>query len=533
MVRVIAFFFKSSWRKIVLASFFSSLSAGLNILSIKYLSDIITRPDLDLFYHVLSIVVFVSLSTVITIVIGRNITQHFEEKIADYRKELSSRILFSDYENVEKKLDRLVPVLMFEVGTIGSFGAFIPDVMVACFQMIAVIPYLFFLSWELTSITVALFVVVGMINILTLSFFKKREALLSKSRFRLHYVLDKMEKGVKDLMMNYSHTNRFIENSIDPPSRESAGHSLKLFMARVKIDSAINIVTILSFAIILIIAVTSVDISQGGLIEYLTLLLFVRPAINRISGFVKQVKNVENALEQIEKFDVNIRESGEILTKDIVEANKSEIPLIRIKNLSFCYENSGFTIGPLSFDIFKNELVIIKGGNGSGKSTLFKLIVGLYESSKGSIEYSGQTLDREFLRAYRSNFSCYFTGSPVFDDLGYLEHEDIRSLASEKIEQLEIQNKTKLGEDLLIEETNLSHGQQGRLNLFRMLLEDKPIYFFDEWAANQDVHFKEKFYTEIIPGLKQQGKTVILISHDDKYYHIADRIISLRNGQIE
>ena len=293
------------------------------------------------------------------------------------------------------------------------------------------------------------------------------------------------------------------------------------------------IIIFVGFALILSFARGIITIPQKDLIQYLTLLLFIRPAINRISGFVKQVKNVENALEQIEKFDVNIRESKYIETKEIVEVAKPQIPLIRIKNISYSYETSGFKIGPLSFDIHKNELVIIKGGNGSGKSTLFKLIVGLYKPLGGKIEYEGQRVNDTLQQSYRTQFSCYFTGSPVFDDLGYLQNQDIQKSARQIIELLEIQKKTQLGQDLLIEETNLSHGQQGRLNLFRMLLEDKPIYFFDEWAANQDVHFKEKFYTEIIPDLKSKGKTVILISHDDKYYHIADKIISLRNGLIE
>ncbi|MEL7333744.1 MAG: ABC transporter ATP-binding protein, partial [Cyanobacteria bacterium J06560_2] len=64
-------------------------------------------------------------------------------------------------------------------------------------------------------------------------------------------------------------------------------------------------------------------------------------------------------------------------------------------------------------------------------------------------------------------------------------------------------------------------------------LENRPIYLFDEWAADQDPVFREIFYTQLLLELKQHGKTVIVISHDDQYFHVADRIIKLDYGQIE
>jgi putative ATP-binding cassette transporter len=64
-------------------------------------------------------------------------------------------------------------------------------------------------------------------------------------------------------------------------------------------------------------------------------------------------------------------------------------------------------------------------------------------------------------------------------------------------------------------------------------LEDRPIYVFDEWAADQDPQFKEIFYFELLARLKAAGKTAIVISHDDRYYHVADRVVKLNYGLIE
>src|SRR5689334_21690227 len=79
----------------------------------------------------------------------------------------------------------------------------------------------------------------------------------------------------------------------------------------------------------------------------------------------------------------------------------------------------------------------------------------------------------------------------------------------------------------------LSQGQRKRLALLTAYLEDRPIYVFDEWAADQDPQFKEIFYYQLLPNLKAAGKTTIVITHDDRYYHVADRVVKLNYGRLE
>jgi len=81
--------------------------------------------------------------------------------------------------------------------------------------------------------------------------------------------------------------------------------------------------------------------------------------------------------------------------------------------------------------------------------------------------------------------------------------------------------------------TELSQGQRKRLALLTAYLEDRSIYLFDEWAADQDPTFKQIFYHALLPELKARGKTVIVISHDDRYYDVADRLIKLEDGKLE
>jgi len=79
----------------------------------------------------------------------------------------------------------------------------------------------------------------------------------------------------------------------------------------------------------------------------------------------------------------------------------------------------------------------------------------------------------------------------------------------------------------------LSTGQRKRLALIAALLEDRAVYAFDEWSAEQDVHFREYFYTRVLPDLKARGKTVIAVTHDERYWHVADRVVKMDLGRVE
>jgi putative pyoverdin transport system ATP-binding/permease protein len=97
--------------------------------------------------------------------------------------------------------------------------------------------------------------------------------------------------------------------------------------------------------------------------------------------------------------------------------------------------------------------------------------------------------------------------------------------------RLEIGNKVAI-RDGAFSTTDLSAGQRKRLALIQVCLERRPVLVFDEWAAKQDPTFRRIFYTEILPDLKRQGKTLIVISHDDRYFDVADRCIRLHAGRL-
>ncbi|WP_051644564.1 cyclic peptide export ABC transporter [Labrenzia sp. DG1229] len=189
-----------------------------------------------------------------------------------------------------------------------------------------------------------------------------------------------------------------------------------------------------------------------------------------------------------------------------------------------------FKAGPLDLALHRGEIVFLTGGNGSGKSTALKLLTGLYTPDAGQILCDGIPVEDTNRQEYREIFSCVFTDFHLFDRLygiGDVEPEEVERL----IERMQLSGKVGFENDRFTTR-DLSTGQRKRLALIVGMLEDREVYIFDEWAADQDAHFREKFYSEILPDFKARGKTVLAVTHDDHYWHHCDRRIVLDLGMI-
>jgi putative pyoverdin transport system ATP-binding/permease protein len=178
------------------------------------------------------------------------------------------------------------------------------------------------------------------------------------------------------------------------------------------------------------------------------------------------------------------------------------------------------------------ELIFITGGNGSGKTTLVKLLTGLYVPESGEIRLDGEAVTDCNQVYYRRHFSVVFSDFYLFESLLGLQAPELDARARDYLVQLQLDQKVHV-KDGKFSTVELSQGQRKRLALLTTYLEDRAIYVFDEWAADQDPFFKEVFYLKLLPELKAKGKTVLVISHDDRYYYVADRLIKLNYGQME
>jgi len=237
------------------------------------------------------------------------------------------------------------------------------------------------------------------------------------------------------------------------------------------------------------------------------------------------IMNIERLNRLIDEFELHIPDTV---------PEPPDFQSIALESLKFSYAGKNgeilFQMGPVSFSLKKGEVVYIVGGNGSGKSTLMKLITGLYYPDTGTVSINGRVISQEDFTSYRELFSTVFTDFYIFRKLYGLEDVDADKVNA-LLRRMGLAQKTAYS-DKKFSNTNLSTGQRKRLAYITGLLEDKQIYLFDEWAADQDPEFRKQFYTKFINDMRTMGKTVVAVSHDDRYFHTADRIIKMAEGKI-
>jgi putative ATP-binding cassette transporter len=266
-------------------------------------------------------------------------------------------------------------------------------------------------------------------------------------------------------------------------------------------------------------------------VKITTAVLFLVGPMTALVGTVPNLAGADVACENIATLEAALDHS-------LSEPPERFTPMtgfreITFRDVVFHYHDSAngnaFTVGPIDFDLAAGEIVFVSGGNGSGKSTFLKLLTALYYPQEGSIRIDGRLLTPVLYESYRSLFSTVFTDYHLFDRLYGLydvpEEEVDRQLAF-----IEMTGKTKVV-DSRFETLELSGGQKKRLALLVSLLEKRPICVFDEMAADQDPAFRKKFYKEILPLLHQQGRTIVVVTHDDKYFGDADRLLKMDEGR--
>jgi putative ATP-binding cassette transporter len=208
---------------------------------------------------------------------------------------------------------------------------------------------------------------------------------------------------------------------------------------------------------------------------------------------------------------------------------------LSVRGLEFSYPESGartgFHVGPIDLELRRGEIVFITGDNGSGKSTFLNMLTGLYPAAAGQLVLDETPITSTELTDYRVLFATVFTDHHLFARVVGFEGDD-QARASELLRDMQIAHVTDIV-DGRVTNRALSSGQKKRLAMVVARLQDRPILVFDEWAADQDPEFRVLYYTRILPELKAAGKLVIAVTHDDQYFHCADRIIHFRAGRLD
>ena len=266
---------------------------------------------------------------------------------------------------------------------------------------------------------------------------------------------------------------------------------------------------------------------------YTMTLLYLMTPFQVVISALPSLARAGIALDRVESLGLRLTAAG--VEGGAAAEEAASFSLVELSGVTHSYrhenEPDSFVLGPVDFELRPAELVFLVGGNGSGKTTLAKLLTGLYVPEGGEVRLDGGRVTDAGRERLRSLFSVVFSDFYLFDSLLGLERPRLDAQAREHLVRLQLDSKVSVSGGVF-STTELSQGQRKRLALLAAYLEDRPAYVFDEWAADQDPLFKEFFYTQLLPELKARRKAVLVITHDDRYYHLADRVLKLEDGKL-
>ncbi|HEU4456002.1 MAG TPA: cyclic peptide export ABC transporter, partial [Longimicrobium sp.] len=285
--------------------------------------------------------------------------------------------------------------------------------------------------------------------------------------------------------------------------------------------------------LLLFVVPTLVAVDLPTLTGYALILLYIATPLDAILGTVPDLIRANVSWERLRKLGIFLDQSQSAAAA--APAAPARPATLELVGATHTYRREGedgsFTLGPVDLRLPPGEVVFLVGGNGCGKTTLAKMILGLYSPESGELRVDGAPVAEAERDAYMQRFAVVFSDFFLFESLLGLESDDLDRRAAEYLEALGLAHKVRV-EDGKLSTTALSQGQRKRLALLTAYLEDRPVYLFDEWAADQDPTFKRVFYERLLPELKARGKTVLVITHDDQYFGLADRVVKLDAGQV-
>ncbi|MEN5057170.1 cyclic peptide export ABC transporter [Sphingobacterium kitahiroshimense] len=450
----------------------------------------------------------------------------------DLRKQILSLILNGNYYQISSRKVDIHTAMVSDVNVLTQASMSIIDFSVAVILATTCLVYLSLISFPLfiTTIVVAL---LGM-SIYYLNSKKNLErfryARYLEDRFLLN--LNSILDGFKEIHMEPKKGKAIYIDKITPISNDAYKNNMAAFTGFLNNQITGQVLFYILIAGILLGGREQLQIKISDMVSFVFTLLFLLNAIETLMVLLPNLSRAVIASKRI--MDLKAELEGILEEKvDDTDVESPHFQRIDVEKLEFWYQknDSEFCIGPINLNISKGEIIFIYGGNGSGKTTFLYCLLGLLARKSGEIKINGKSVTADNYASYKANFAVVFNDFYLFDELyGISEFNEVEWHFYIRLFDLETKVELKSG---CFSTINLSTGQRKRLALITALLEKKPVLVIDEWAADQDPHFRKKFYTEILPLLKEKGLTVIAITHDDQYYISADKLYRMNDGKLE
>lgn len=412
---------------------------------------------------------------------------------------------------------------------------FFPNVLTATFNSVLTICIcLSYLFWKSSITTIILFVFilffVGFYIIMNKKMVKEYEKLRLFNEDYYKFIDDSI-KGFKEFKISKIKTHIFFNKYLVPNRQLAEKSEVKITTKFLLINQISQYALYLILGFLLLLIIYFKMLNHQEVVTYVVCLLFLNGPISSLISMQSFYAKVMASGKRIKLFFKDFE------TPDIKSMgsrkDKIQFENLFFENVSFRYNkenNEDFVLENIQFKVERGEVIFIVGGNGSGKSTFINVLTGLYQPAEGQIYLNNNCIQNQE-DSYKELFSVIYTDNYLFSK----NYNDYTLEGNEKytalLKMMEMDKVINDDHDNSVRR-KFSKGQSKRMAMIFALLENKPILVLDEWAADQDPHFRKYFYEVLIPSLKKDGKTIIAVTHDDKYFNHADRIIKFDYGKI-
>jgi putative ATP-binding cassette transporter len=455
--------------------------------------------------------------------------------VCDLRIRISRLILAAPYPYLQKLgKSALLANLTEDIAMIANASQLLPVVCINFAVVAGCMAYLSWLSWHLAL------VLGGVIafGVLSSSLFR---AWPRKAVFKAREEYDVLSghfraltEGIRELKLHRQRSDAFMMQSLAASAEAYRRYSFRGAVAFLWVNQWAQFLYYVAIGLILYAFPVWQTLDREVIGGYALVFLFMMSPLTVLTTSLPVFSRAGVALQKVRQLGDRLK-SRKIAADEYNSGLCANFSGLSLQGVTHSFhrekENRNFTLGPIDLDFQPEEIVFLIGGNGSGKTTLAMLLIGLYMPEHGLIRWNGDVVDDGNRHDYLQNFSVIFSDFYLFDELYGVGDAGNRFLIDDYLQRLHLHHKVKV-EDGRFSSVDLSQGQRKRLALLVAYLEDRPFYVFDEWAADQDPEFKHLFYTELLPALKALGKTVLVISHDERYFYLADRCIKLEEGRI-
>jgi putative ATP-binding cassette transporter len=479
-------------------------------------------------------IVFVSAviyAYLLNVIFQKQINKYSFEILYENEKKIFDKILKTPLIRLEKMGSQCFYTAIEDIRTFSAFPDVVTQSINSVLMLVLSMTYLITLSIVAAFVVIALIILMAVVYFFVINSMSQKVGKLRKHNEHYYMYVDDVIKGFKDFKLSKQRRKNLMAKHLSPNRTNAKELDFKINSVFLSINLINQYGLYLLIGVILFLLPEFGILKREDIISYVIILLFIAGPVNNLINMQNIYTRLMVANTRIKQFLIDFdTDEVNIETENTTSGDFSQL---KFDNVAFAYESEGmeksFALGPINVSVEKGETIFVIGGNGSGKSTFINILTGLYQPSEGEIILNGVAANQ--MTAMQDLVAAVFTDNHIFS-----HNYDNYSLEQNKEYQelLKIMELDEVVTDDKEESArrSFSKGQSKRMSMIFALLENKPILVLDEWAADQDPHFRKYFYQNLLPKLKKEGKTIIAVTHDDAYFKYADRIIKFDYGQI-